>query len=561
MKNFVILFSCLLLLYCSNISGQEVVTNNNQSKENSLQILSSPDLYNLTQNWVNEYSRLNPALKIKVINFTDSKVENMVNAGADFCIISDEYNTALNNKSNWNMVIGHDVIVPIINSKNPFLVSIYQQGISPDDFAQMFKNPENQKWSNLVEKSENVPVNYYQINNESIKTSISKFLNTNQIQMDGIKIENEAGLISAIQNDPYGIGFCKLSTIFDSKSQSMVENIKLLPIDRDGNGRIDHKEKIYDDLESFTRGVWIGKYPRALSRNIYSVSSAKPTNEVQVAFLKWVVTDGQQFLNTNGYYDLVYSDRQTKVDLLTEKKVYVSSSNSLSAVQIVVLFIGGFLVLGFIVGMVFSKRSKNAGIPNATTIQPSAFNQNSVKAPNGLFFDKTHTWAYMEKDGMVKIGIDDFLLHVTGPITQIKMKNAGDKIRKGEQLLSIIQKGKQLNIYAPVSGIIKTQNSELNAYISLINHSPFSYGWVYMIEPTNWTRETQFLYMAEKYKEWLNKEFMRLKDFLAVTLNTHKVEFAQLILQDGGEIKDNILTDFGPEVWEDFQTNFINTSK
>ena len=60
----------------------------------------------------------------------------------------------------------------------------------------------------------------------------------------------------------------------------------------------------------------------------------------------------------------------------------------------------------------------------------------------------------MEQNGIVKVGIDDFLQHITGPITRIKMKNEGDKVKKGEQILSLIQNGKQLNIYAPVSGTI-----------------------------------------------------------------------------------------------------------
>jgi hypothetical protein len=33
------------------------------------------------------------------------------------------------------------------------------------------------------------------------------------------------------------------------------------------------------------------------------------------------------------------------------------------------------------------------------------------------------------------------------------------------------------------------------------------------------------------------------------------------MLQDGGEIKDGVLSDLSPEVWEDFQTNFIDPSR
>ena len=66
--------------------------------------------------------------------------------------------------------------------------------------------------------------------------------------------------------------------------------------------------------------------------------------------------------------------------------------------------------------------------------------------------------------------------------------------------------------------------------------------------------------MTERYAEWLNYEFTRVKDFLASSVMMRNNEFAAIVLQDGGTIKDNILADFGPEVWEDFQTNFIDQS-
>ena len=41
------------------------------------------------------------------------------------------------------------------------------------------------------------------------------------------------------------------------------------------------------------------------------------------------------------------------------------------------------------------------------------------------------------------------------------MKDQGKRVKKGEQILSIIQNGKHLNLYAPVSGTIVGQNMAL----------------------------------------------------------------------------------------------------
>ena len=140
------------------------------------------------------------------------------------------------------------------------------------------------------------------------------------------------------------------------------------------------------------------------------------------------------------------------------------------------------------------------------------------------------------------------------------MKNSGDKIKKGEHLVTIIQKGKQLNIYSPVTGIITSQNKNLLSQSGLLNSDPFTDGWVYIVEPANWSLEIQFMNMAEKYTYWLKSEYTRLKDFFASAVRVHVPAFI-MVLQDGGVLRDGILAEMGPEIWEDFQTKFIDPIK
>jgi len=124
-----------------------------------------------------------------------------------------------------------------------------------------------------------------------------------------------------------------------------------------------------------------------------------------------------------------------------------------------------------------------------------------------------------------------------------------------------VQNGKQLDLYSPVSGTIVETNSSLENDASVINSSPYRDGWIYKIEPTNWTRENPLLFMAEKQKQFIQKEFIRLRDFLANSMKADLGSYSQLVLQDGGEIRDGVLSALGPEVWEDFQTSFIDPSR
>jgi len=567
MKTRICLLIGFLLLNYSIADSKEVVTGNPQTQQGSITLFTTPDLYNLTMQWVSEYESLNPKLKINLVKLTDIEIAEKLKSGEGLGFIADESYTALGNQSTWNMVVGRDVIVPVMNAANPFHDEIYQKGITSKKLARIFENPEKQNWGILLDNVQNgsdIPLHYYMMNDPSIQSGVENFLKMNRPNINGIKITSGEEMISAIQKDPNALGFCKLVQIMDLKNQNLAENISLVPIDKNGNGKIDYMENIYENLPAFSRGVWIGKYPKALSGNIYSVSSQKPKSQNELAFLSWVLTDGQNFLNANGYSDLVSSEIKSQLDIINEPTVYAAAPtnefNALLKMILIVLF--AFVVISFIYDMVVRRiRNKGAIVKMSNSGLKSAFDENSVIIPKGIYFDKTHTWAFMKKDGTVKIGIDDFLLHITGPVTRIEMKKAGEKIKKGDQLLSIIQKGKQLNIYAPISGTIKTHNETLTTNSSLLNSAPYEEGWVYTIEPTNWLLEIQFLTMADKYKTWLADEFLRLKDFFAAVLKANNTEYALITLQDGGALKDNVLADLGPEVWEDFQTKFIDNNQ
>ncbi|MFA5817873.1 MAG: hypothetical protein WC854_01165, partial [Bacteroidales bacterium] len=84
---------------------------------------------------------------------------------------------------------------------------------SPETFVRFLNNPDSRKWGTLLNNEQKSQVNYYWINDESITTGLTNFLKTDQIKNDGIQVENGEEMISAIQKDPYAIGFCKMINI------------------------------------------------------------------------------------------------------------------------------------------------------------------------------------------------------------------------------------------------------------------------------------------------------------------------------------------------------------
>ena len=564
MKTKILLLTGMLLLSFSIARSQESTLKTDHTPGGTVNVLSSPDLYDLTIKWADEYNRLNPEVLIKVTKIREVEIAATLKAGTGIGFVSNQSDPVFHSEAAWNMVVGRNVIVPVMNSRNPFLEEIKRKGISPEAFARIMERPEKLTWGAILGNGQATPVHCYMVNDPSVKSGVADFLKINQGAINTMTVESGAALTAVIRNDPDAIGFCRMVTILDVNNQNLAENISLVPIDKNGNGNIDNMEKIYDNLQDFSRGVWIGKYPKALSGKIYAVSVAQNPSKNEAAFLTWVLAGGQQFLNPQGFSDLVNSERQTQLDKLSVPPVTVAakSYNGYEILKLALLIIIGIIVIGCIVDMAkrTNKNKLSAVHGNLFPMLP-VFDENSVILPKGLFFDKTHTWAHMETDGSVKVGIDDFLQHLTGPITSIGMKPAGVKVKKGDPLLTIIQKGKHLLIYSPVSGTITASNQNLAIQPTALNTAPYTDGWVYMIEPANWLREIQFLSMAEKYKTWLKDEFSRLKDFFAAAFSAHTPDCATIVMQDGGVLTDNILADLGPKVWEDFQTNFIDTTR
>lgn len=554
-KSFVLLVG-LLLVNGSMISAKATLSD-------TLRITCTPDMYPLTSVWAEEYSAASTGLIVKVIMASDnSEAEDLLKKGMLGFVTARNY-PGIRTASGWSTLVGRDIIVPVINSRNPAIEKLNQQGMPAGMLLKIMNSTDGEKWGSLIPGSENAPVNYYWINEESVAASISGFTGAAEINRAGREVEGSEALISAISRDIYGIGFCRLTSVVDMNDQSIADGISLLPIDRNSNGTLDYSENIYRDYNQLSRGIWIGKYPKTLYSNIYAAGITQPSGEATLEFFRWVLSDGQKFLLDNGYNDLLLTERQQGVDKLYETKVYVTSvSETRSPIVVLLLMFAAALIIVVAADRLlrYVRRSKSLSYTEIP-VSEKVFAEAAVLVPQGLYYDKTHTWAFMEQDGLVKVGIDDFLQHITGTITRVKMKKDGTKVKKGEQILSIIQNGKNLDLYAPVSGIIKEHNTALETNSGLINSSPYNEGWIFRIEPSNWQRENQLLFFSEKYRQFLNKEFIRFKDFLTGIINTGNEKYSYAILQDGGELYDGILSQMGPEVWEDFQTKYIDPSR
>ncbi|MCF8371785.1 MAG: glycine cleavage system protein H [Bacteroidales bacterium] len=181
-----------------------------------------------------------------------------------------------------------------------------------------------------------------------------------------------------------------------------------------------------------------------------------------------------------------------------------------------------------------------------------------LNIPKGIFFCKNHTWAHLEKSGLAKVGLDDFVLKTVGKIHLKTVRKQGDKIRKGDLIGEIIQNNKTLKVFSPITGEIRQLNPIIDEGAEILNENSYEKYWMYDIEPFDWQAETQTYYMANAAMAWSMKELQKLKDFLMVSLAKNSPGQSYFALQEGGELRINPLSDLQEEIWNDFQDEFLN---
>lgn len=219
------------------------------------------------------------------------------------------------------------------------------------------------------------------------------------------------------------------------------------------------------------------------------------------------------------------------------------------------LVIIAFLVLLIPFWIFLNKRAKNRMKLDQSF---KGLTLNTLQIPQGLFFSRFHTWTYLERSGVAKVGLDDLLVHITGEVKLTRGLEAGDKIKKGDFLAEIAQNDKSLRIYSPISGEVVEMNPLLDKNPDLMNSDPYLKGWIYKIRPTSWVTDTQSYFLAEDASMWARQELARFKDFLSESMAKISADPTSVVLQDGGELRDQPLSDLPKEIWSEFQDDFLS---
>jgi len=264
-------------------------------------------LYPLAVKWAEEFKKLHPEVKIDVSGGGAGKgITDALAKVVDLGMVSREVKPEEVAKGAWFVAVAKDAVVPTINAKNPKIKELLARGLTQAVAEKIFITQEYKTWGEVLGVQSNIPLHLY-VRSDACGAgeTWAKYLgNKKQEDLKGTAVFGDPGVASAVQKDPLGLGYNNIAYAYDLKTKKPNPGILVLPIDVNNNGKIDAAENFYATSTQLISAIAQDKYPSPPARDLYLVANGKPTNPAVVAFLRFILTEGQKYNVPNGYISL-----------------------------------------------------------------------------------------------------------------------------------------------------------------------------------------------------------------------------------------------------------------
>jgi phosphate transport system substrate-binding protein len=245
-------------------------------------------LYPLTVKWGQEFRKIHSKVTINISAGGAGKgMADALSKMVDLGMYSKEVSPEEKAKGAWYIAVSKDAVLPTTKQK----------------FFDIFILGKIKTWGEATGTRSNVKLESFTRSDACGAAEMwAKYLQgKKQEDLQGLGVNGDPGVADAIRRNAGGIGYNNLNFIYDIDTRKPYQGIDVIPLDMNGNGKIDPEEDFYGSLDQVMNAIRNGVYPSPPARDLYLVSAGKPTNKAVLAFLKWILTDGQKYLSEAGY--------------------------------------------------------------------------------------------------------------------------------------------------------------------------------------------------------------------------------------------------------------------
>jgi phosphate transport system substrate-binding protein len=264
-------------------------------------------LYPMVIRWADEYRKINPGVRFDISAGGAGKgISDALNGMVEIGMVSREIYPEEVKKGAFPIAVTKDAVVAVVSELNPALNDIMTRGLTKDAANNIWINGRYKTWAQAFGSKSSSPVHIYTRSDACGAAEMwAKFFNKKQEDLLGVGVFGDPGLAQAVRKDPLGIGYNNIGYAYDAITRKQIKGLRVVPIDLNNNGKIDSDEDFYTSMNDLIAAIASGKYPSPPSRELYFVMKGSPkNNKVLSEFIRWVLTDGQKFVNEAGYISL-----------------------------------------------------------------------------------------------------------------------------------------------------------------------------------------------------------------------------------------------------------------
>ncbi len=254
--------------------------------------------YPLIQEWIDTYNKTNPESQI-IIEQRGSNDPSKY----DILVEVYEQDEAVKGTRDY-LYIGRYAVLPVANTASAFAKTYGDKGLNKELIQQLFFN------NLFADKEEEQEIKspytvYTRLQKAGVPVVFANYFGFQQKDIKGKAIAgSDEHLLKSILRDSTAVSYLPLSLAYDRTTRQPVQGISILPVDLNGNKRVADDEKFYANLDNVIDRLSTAK-PKELENlplgYIHLSIEKTSANSEAVAFLRWVVQNGQESLKNFGY--------------------------------------------------------------------------------------------------------------------------------------------------------------------------------------------------------------------------------------------------------------------
>ncbi|MFO0581413.1 MAG: glycine cleavage system protein H [Anaeromyxobacter sp.] len=182
-------------------------------------------------------------------------------------------------------------------------------------------------------------------------------------------------------------------------------------------------------------------------------------------------------------------------------------------------------------------RAPAARAAGATALRPA---QGWFQVPSGVHLHPGHTWARLEADGLVSVGIDDFAAKLVGP-GAVDLPALGEKVAQGEPALEIGHDARMVPMLSPVDGTVVAVNASAREKPDNLQ-DPYGAGWLFKVKAPRLAANFRQLLAENPARRFLEDA----GEAIALRMDPQLVH----VMQDGGAPIHGIAQTLAGDDWD-----------